>query len=218
MFINQDFRHKTRSMTPSPLRVLVDLSCALALARAEKAELAEGIAALFRLWHWDHDPFGNGAPRSAEGFRFDLRFPGQFHDAETGLSYNYFRDYDPKIGRYIESDLIGLAGGMNTYAYVGGNPIWAVDPYGTDCSVTKDQSLFSTILSFFAKKSEKFAGAGDVIVAPVAPSPEAVEKSSGMANNFVVQGPQTIKDQDNQSPETKFTGPNPFPTQIPGPE
>ena len=82
------------------------------------------------MWHWDHDPFGNGAPRSAEGFRFDLRFPGQFHDAETGLSYNYFRDYDPKTGRYIESDPIGLRGGINTYAYVGGRPLTKIDRYG----------------------------------------------------------------------------------------
>jgi RHS repeat-associated protein len=52
-----------------------------------------------------------------------LSFPGQNHDSESGFAYNYFRDYDPLTGRYIESDPIGLAGGVNTYAYVGEGPL-----------------------------------------------------------------------------------------------
>ena len=64
--------------------------------------------------------------------RVQLRFPGQYADAETGLNYNYFRDYDPKTGRYIESDPIGLKGGINTYAYVGGNAINRVDYWGLE--------------------------------------------------------------------------------------
>jgi RHS repeat-associated protein len=58
---------------------------------------------------------------------FDLRFPGQFVDTESGLHYNYFRDYDPKTGRYVESDPTGLDGGINTYIYVLNNPDRYID-------------------------------------------------------------------------------------------
>lgn len=67
----------------------------------------------------------------------NLRFPGPCYDDETGLHYNYFRDYEPDMGRYTESDPIGLAGELNTYAYVGSNPLRFVDPLGLVCVVCK---------------------------------------------------------------------------------
>lgn len=59
-----------------------------------------------------------------------LRHPGQYYDAEVGTFYNYFRDYNPATGRYVESDPIGLQGGMNTYGYVYENPLIYFDFYG----------------------------------------------------------------------------------------
>jgi len=87
------------------------------------------------VWRWDSDAFGLGEAnedpdRDGSGTTVALRFPGQTYDSETGLHYNYFRDYDPVTGRYIESDPIGLNGGINTYSYVDNDPVNYMDAEG----------------------------------------------------------------------------------------
>jgi RHS repeat-associated protein len=85
-------------------------------------------------WRWDNDPFGISVPsqnpQALGNFLYNLRYPGQVYDSETGLNYNYFRDYDPQVGRYVQSDPVGLMGGVNAYGYVTGNPLVYADPLG----------------------------------------------------------------------------------------
>jgi len=89
------------------------------------------------IWDWPilGNAFGEAAPNqdpdgNAVTFTLNLRFPGQYFDAETGLHYNYFRDYEAGTGRYVESDPIGLRGGFSTFGYALQNPIRHFDPVG----------------------------------------------------------------------------------------
>ncbi|MEI2453869.1 RHS repeat-associated core domain-containing protein [Lysobacter firmicutimachus] len=89
------------------------------------------------VWKWDltGDVFGGSLPNQdpdldGQTFIFDLRFAGQQFDSISGTHYNLHRDYDPSSGRYLQSDPIGLFGGMNTYNYVTSSPLMWADPMG----------------------------------------------------------------------------------------
>uniref|UniRef100_UPI0018EA3B43 RHS repeat-associated core domain-containing protein n=1 Tax=Dyella sp. ASV21 TaxID=2795114 RepID=UPI0018EA3B43 len=84
------------------------------------------------IWQWPYqgNPFGEQQPTSVTGYVFNLRFPGQYNDAESGLNYNVNRYYESAIGGYDQPDPTGLAAGPSLYAYVGGNPLSYVDPLG----------------------------------------------------------------------------------------
>lgn len=92
------------------------------------------------MWRWDQaEPFGVNVPdenpAGLGAFEFPGRFPGQYFDKETNLHYNYYRDYDPSLGIYKQSDLIGLRGGVNTYSYVRATPLTARDVRGLETTV-----------------------------------------------------------------------------------
>ncbi|WP_221885740.1 RHS repeat-associated core domain-containing protein [Variovorax sp. MHTC-1] len=100
------------------------------------------------LWQWAYSAFGDEEPTvaakrftsattnpttgitGASAVTYNLRYPGQYADTESGLFYNYFRSYSSTTGRYTQSDPIGLDGGWNRFGYVDANPLSLVDPEG----------------------------------------------------------------------------------------
>ena len=90
------------------------------------------------------EPFGNSPVEEdpdgdATLTTLNPRFPGQYADRETNLNYNYFRDYDPGTGRYVQSDPIGLDGGINPYLYANANPLMYTDPEGLNPGLIRDR-------------------------------------------------------------------------------
>ena len=89
------------------------------------------------VWKWESTPFGETKPNEDPDndnntFALNLRYPGQYFDKESGLHYNINRYYNPSLGRYMQSDPIGLEGGENTYLYADANPLTKYDESGLD--------------------------------------------------------------------------------------
>jgi RHS repeat-associated protein len=92
-------------------------------------------------WTWMAEPFGNSRPVTNPlglgDFVLNLRMPGQYFDQESGLVYNWHRTYDSAVGRYTQSDPIGLAGGINPYVYVENQPTKYIDPTGLETYICR---------------------------------------------------------------------------------
>jgi RHS repeat-associated protein len=112
-------------------------------------------------WSWVAEPFGNSAPVEnpigVGTVSLNLRMPGQYFDVESGLNYNWHRSYDAGVGRYTQSDPIGLEGGINTYIYVGGNPVSKVDPMGLATCI---YSVSTGRMDCMRNGSERFTWSG----------------------------------------------------------
>lgn len=134
------------------------------------------------VWKWDQqEPFGstppNDNPSGLGAFEFPLRFPGQFADRETGIFYNIFRDYDPGIGRYIQSDPIGVIGNASRREIVSTRPMPALPPDSemddeiarASRRITPSQRIGSNLYSYVDSNSLSYTDPEGLI--PMVPGP-----------------------------------------------
>lgn len=151
------------------------------------------------LWRWEGDAFGADKPNEqvagpSRRFTLPLRFPGQYFDQETGLFYNYFRDYDPATGRFVESDPLGLAGGINLFAYVGGTPTHASDPLGLQTVIVVNNNHWAEVWSMVAGTHVGMytSNGGDPIMYD--PGGSYGSGHGAGSGDFIEAGPSTLTD------------------------
>ncbi len=144
----------------------------------------------------------------------DQRFPGQRLDAETGLHQNGFRDYDPSLGRYLQADPIGLAGGLNPYAYAGGNPVNLVDPDGLSPWANKPLiDLISDLVGHLFPQDSGLGMVGPPVipdnVSPVTITPGAIENLVQQCRqpekNYLTKGQVSLRKKIDRVNQDKFS-------------
>jgi RHS repeat-associated protein len=117
-------------------------------------------------WTWDRLGFGDNAPNTNPGglgtFVYNPRFPGQLADVESGTNDNGFRTYNPNFGRYIQSDPIGLWGGMSTYGYVSSSPLRYVDRFGLQLSPWDIFNPDGTVSDYGMTNSRQFMSSSEL--------------------------------------------------------
>ncbi|MFW1748099.1 RHS repeat-associated core domain-containing protein [Acinetobacter guillouiae] len=134
-------------------------------------------------WSWDGSAYGLGDP-TVQDVKFNLRFPGQYYDAETKLHYNLNRYYSPELGRYIEPDRIGLEGGLNPYIYADANPVNKVDPSGAYAIRTEDAN---NIIYTIPAKFNLSSGVTDINRQALISTAESKLKTTYNGKNFIVK-------------------------------
>lgn len=133
------------------------------------------------VWRWVRDAYGSGAGKQVRAERLGvdqdpdgdgrsvkipLRLPGQYHDRESNLYYNHNRDYDPRTGRYIQSDPLGLAAGSNRYTYVVADPVNKYDPTGLNYVCYGTAGSYSSVETEGDPENENDLGGIEVTYEP----------------------------------------------------
>ncbi|MBB6241257.1 RHS repeat-associated core domain-containing protein [Rhodanobacter sp. MP1X3] len=165
------------------------------------------------IWSWAYagNPFGEQQPSSA-GYTLNLRYPGQWYDAETGTADNGYRTFESYLGRYAQTDPAGFNGGISTFAYVGSNPLDGIDPLGLQfvipVPVPDNRPVISPVTGL-PQQTQQYPQDDPVALClaagPICVGPAAIAIGTAMANQRVDdpaanQEWQTYKDQYNEPP------------------
>jgi RHS repeat-associated protein len=175
-------------------------------------------------WSATYQPFGYTSTGIGAIVQ-NLRLPGQEFDAETGLYHNGLRDYVPALGRYLESDLIGLVGGPNTYGYARGNPLTETDRHGLapDVDMPEQQAASDTCtnswITYFV--GEQIAGILNLPLDIESLIAAIAQAGYGPDTNFFSDLVNYVYDQNNlanltpQATSYSFNPPSPQGQQVP---